>query len=116
MEKNIVVLVRQEGLGLVDPEDRKFGIEMLDKFLHSLEGQPVKPRTICFYTSGVKAVAKGSPVVPGLSLLEGMGVRLIVCKTCLEKYGLIEKVAVGQVGGMNEIAKILLEADSVIAV
>ncbi len=116
MEPNIVVLVRQEGLGQVRADDRKFGLEMFDLFLHSLEGQSVKPKTMCFYTEGVKLVCKGSPAVPGLSLLEGMGVRLIACKTCLNHYELTQQVAVGKVGGMKEIAQILLEADRVITI
>ena len=116
MQKDIAVVVRQEGLGSVDAADRTFGLEMLDKFLHVLEGQPARPRTICFYTSGVKVVAKGSMAVAGLQLLEGMGVRILVCKTCLEKFGLLDKIAVGKVVGMNDIVKVLLEADSVITV
>ena len=116
MEKNVVVLVRQEGLGSTAAQDRKFALEMFDKFLHTIETQAVKPRAICFYTEGVKLVVEGSPVVPGLKLLEGLGIRLLVCKSCIEYYGLASKVAVGKIGGMNDILKLLLEADSTITV
>jgi len=116
MEKSHVILVRQEGLGAVDLRDHPFGLQMFDLLLHTLESQPAKPKAICFYTAGVKLVCKGSPVLSGLSLLEGMGVRLVACKTCLNYYKLIEQVAVGEIGGMGEIVKILAEADKVITV
>ena len=40
--KNPVVLVTQEGLGRVDPADRRFGVELFDQFLHALEGQATR--------------------------------------------------------------------------
>jgi predicted peroxiredoxin len=116
MAKNFVILVRQEGLGGVAPADAEFGMEMFDRFLHALEGQEVKPKAVCFYTQGVKLVCKGSKAVFGLKMIEGMGVQICSCKTCLEYYGLLEEVAVGEVRGMAEILKILLEADHVVTI
>jgi sulfur relay (sulfurtransferase) complex TusBCD TusD component (DsrE family) len=114
--QNIVVLVRQEGLGQVGPEDKQFGLEMLDKYFHALEGQPVKPRAICFYTDGVKLVCEGSPVVFSLRLLEGMGVRILACKSCLDRLGLSDRVASGDIVGMNDIVELTMSADKVITV
>ena len=57
-----------------DPER---GLEMLEKFLHTLESLADKPTAICFYTEGVKALAKGSPLELGLKLLDSEGVRLL---------------------------------------
>ena len=48
-------------------------------------------------------VVEGSPVLDLLQALEAKGVRLILCSTCLQYYGLTDKVAVGIVGGMNDI-------------
>jgi intracellular sulfur oxidation DsrE/DsrF family protein len=111
-----VLLVTQEGLGHVDPTDKPFGLEMFDRFLHSLEPLPAKPLAICFYTDGVKLLCQGSPALLGLRILQGQGVRLLACRTCLEHFGLIDKVAVGEVGGMNDIVRLLTEADSVLTV
>ena len=116
MDGKIVVLVRQEGLGQVRPDDKQFGIEMFDRFLHTLEGQPVKPQVICFYTEGVKLVCRGSTAQQSLSFLQGMGVRILICKTCLDYFKLTDQVAVGEVGTMNDIVKLLLEADKVMTV
>ncbi len=116
MHRNVVVLVRQEGLGSVGPEDRSFGLDMFERFLHTLEAQPAKPRVICFYTAGVKLVCDGSPLIPALRLIEAMGVRLLSCRTCLEHYGLKDAVLAGETGGMNDIVKLLMEADHVFTV
>jgi intracellular sulfur oxidation DsrE/DsrF family protein len=112
----LVLLVTREGLGHVDAADRLFGLEMFDRFLHALESQPVRPQAICFYTGGVKLVCEGSPALLGLRILQGQGVRLVACRTCLEHFGLTDKVAVGEVGGMDDIVGLLTDANSVVTV
>ena len=116
MGRKIVVIVRQDGLGSVAPADTQFGREMLDKFLHTLEGLSPKPHAICFYTGGVRLTCEGSPVLFSLQLLAGMGVRIVTCTSCLEYYRLETKVAVGERGTMRDIVGLTLEADSVITV
>jgi len=116
LAKNIVILVRQEGLGSVAPTDEQFGLELFDRFIHSLEGQDPKPRAILFYTLGVKLACEGSLALFGLRMLAGMGIRVLICKTCLEHYGLLNRVAVGEVSNMAEISKLLVEADHVVTV
>lgn len=51
-----------------------------------------------------------------LGALEANGVRLVLCNTCLNFYGLSEKVAVGFVGGMGDILSIMWAADKVISI
>jgi hypothetical protein len=116
MGKKVVVIVRQDGLGSVAPQDRPFGHEMFDKLLHTLEGQSLKPHAICFYTEGVRLTCEESPVLFSLRLLAKMGLRVVTCTSCLEYYGLESKVAVGEKGTMRDIVQLALEADSVITV
>ena len=116
MAGKTIVLVTRAGFGTTAPEDSAFGLEMLDKFFHTLESRNPRPDAICFYTEGVKLVAEGSPLVPALQLLEGLGIRLVSCLTCLHHYGLEEKVQAGGTGGMKEIVGLMEEADKVITV
>jgi sulfur relay (sulfurtransferase) complex TusBCD TusD component (DsrE family) len=116
MKKKVVVIVRQEGLGNVNPQDRQFGRDMFDRFLHTLEGQALKPHAICFYTEGVKFTCEESPVLFSLRLLERMGVQVVSCTSCLEYYGLESKLLAGEKGTMKDIVQLALEADSVITV
>ncbi len=72
------------------------------------------PSAICFYTEGVKLVVEGSPLLSRLSQIEKIGVRLIICSTCLNFFGLIDKVRVGIVGGMADILEAQTKAGKVI--
>jgi intracellular sulfur oxidation DsrE/DsrF family protein len=114
MPPKVVLLATREGLGQVKPEDHDFGLAMFEKLLHTLESQAARPAAICFYTEGVRLACSGSPVVPALQLLAGMGVKLVVCESCLVQFGLRDAVRVGTVGGMKEIVAELLSADSVV--
>ena len=111
-----VILVTRQGLGTTLADDADFGVEMLDKFFHTLETRAEKPHAICFYTEGVKLLADDSPVVLGLKLLESLGVQIIACQSCLNRYGLLSRLAVGQIGGMPDIVQLMGEADKVITV
>jgi hypothetical protein len=111
-----VILVTKTWLGHVSEADRVFGEAMLDKFLHTLEAAAVKPAAICFYTEGVKLVARGSPVELGLRILAGMGVRMVICQSCLQQYSLADQVVVGTVGGMVDIVAEMMSADNVVTI
>ena len=88
---------------------------LVAKFLSLAAQVEEKPAKILFYTEGVKLVCEGSPVLQWLRILEDAGVELIVCSTCLEYFGLIDKVRVGKVGGMPGILAALQEADKVVS-
>jgi intracellular sulfur oxidation DsrE/DsrF family protein len=116
MPGTAAVVVTKTHLGAVAEEDLGFGREMLEKFFHVFESQPEIPSVICFYTEGVKAVCEESPYIMSLQLLEGMGTKIIACQTCLEYYGLSDRVAVGSAVGMPLILNHLMEAEKVITV
>ena len=50
-----------------------------------------------------------------LKQLEAKGMELIVCSTCLESFGLADKVKVGRVGGMPDILAAMQGATQVIS-
>ena len=108
---SIVIQVNRDGMGAADQVLQHM---LLRKYLLVLQENNTLPGAICFYTAGVKMVVEGSPVLDVLRSLEAHGVRLIVCKTCLDYYGLLENVRVGIVGGMGDIIAAQLLADKVI--
>ncbi len=110
--KSVLIQVIHDGMGVADPALQH---NLLRKYLLLLQENNTLPGAICFYTSGVKMVVEGSPVLDVLQTLEAQGVRLIVCKTCLEHFGLLEKVRVGIVGGMGDIIAAQWLADKVIS-
>ena len=110
--KSILIQVIHDGMGAADSALQH---TLLRKYLLLLQENNTLPGAICFYTSGVRMVVEGSPVLDVLQSLETQGVRLIVCKTCLDYYGLMEKVRVGIVGGMGDIIAGQWLADKVIS-
>ena len=113
-EHDIVLVFNGQGMGVSDDQSLK---EKLAKSYLTLASQmdPL-PRVICFYTDGVKLACEGSPVLDELSVLEQKGVRLILCQTCLNTYGLVDQVQVGIVGGMGDIITAMWMADNAIVV
>jgi hypothetical protein len=59
-------------------------------------------------------VTEGSPALEMLAAFESRGVHLIVCKSCLEHYGLEDKVRVGIVGGMTDVIAAIWAAEKVV--
>ena len=107
-----VIMAACNGMGK-GPEELQ--LMLIGKYLQlMLQGEDF-PAAICFYTEGVKLVIEGSPVLKQLLALEKKGVRLIICSTCLDYFGLTEKVSIGIVGGMSDILDAQLRAGKVIA-
>ena len=106
-----VILVTNNGMGK-GPQELQ--LTLMTKYLELLNLQDDLPAAMCFYTEGVRLVTEGSPVIEKLRALEEKGVRLVVCSTCLNYFGLIEKIKIGIVGGMGDILAAQWQAAKVI--
>lgn len=109
--KDAVIQITNDGMGKGDPTLQH---KLIVKYLELIQTNDSLPNAITFYTDGVKTVVEGSPALEQLLALESKGVRLIVCNTCLEHYGLIDKVKVGIVGGMTDTIEAQVKAGKVI--
>lgn len=96
-------------------EDYQLGNLLMQKFLHTMGGHRSRPETIVLMNSGVKLVAEDSLVSGELRQLENQGVGILSCGTCLSRFQLTDKVAVGQVSNMSDITDTLLKAGKVIS-
>ena len=112
MTKNDLILFTRFGLGdaPTDLQQKLVGV-----FLMVLS-QDTLPGALAFYGEGVKLTCEGSPVLDQLCLLANKGVTLILCQTCLDRFGLREAVRVGVIGGMGDIVAAMSMADKVISV
>ena len=111
MNKDTILLITNNGMGkAADPLPQK----LISKYFELIEQNGLLPNAICFYTDGVKLVCEDSPVLAPLQELEKHGVRLIVCSTCLNFFGLENKVKVGIVGGMADIIEAQAQAAKII--
>jgi selenium metabolism protein YedF len=112
VDKGFVILVTSESLGRDDVE---LGEALAIKFLQELSGCEVKPEKMLFLNSGVKLVADGSPALTHLRAIEAAGVEVRACGTCLEWFGLTDRVAVGKSTTMVNIVRELGAGSKVVS-
>jgi selenium metabolism protein YedF len=106
-----VLLINKNGMGSADTT---LQYKLLDTYLKLLLENNSLPTAICFYTEGVKLVVESSPILESLAQIEQKGVRLIVCTTCLNYFGVYDKLRVGIAGGMADILEAQRKASKVI--
>ncbi len=111
--KSTVILFTRNGMGTA-PED--LSQTLVKNYLGLLREENKLPAALLFYGEGVKLVCEGSQVLESLSELELRGVKLVVCKTCLNYFGLLDNIKAGHVGTMADILTMQLEAGKVISV
>ena len=92
----------------------ELGKTLLKAFIFSLTQQDKLPKTILLYNGGAHLTCEGSPMLDDLKALEAEGVEILTCGTCLNFYGLTEKLAVGGVTNMYVIAEKMLNAGNVV--
>lgn len=109
--KNSLIQVTQKGMGSGDAD---LALLLIKNYLNLLAEEEELPRVITFYNKGVELIAEGSPVIAELKKLEEKGVRLLACKTCLNYFGLLDKIEVGIAGTMMDIIELQKVADKVI--
>ncbi|MFZ5942414.1 MAG: sulfurtransferase-like selenium metabolism protein YedF [Bacteroidota bacterium] len=106
-----VICIKSESMGDGEPE---LGTILIKAFINSLKDQEKLPTHIIFYNSGVKLTVKNSPVIEALTALESLGIRIMVCGTCIDYYGLKETLGVGMISNMYSITETLAGTGHVI--
>lgn len=105
-----VVAFASDRMGEGDPA---LGDILMRAFLQSLV-QMETPQKMVFYNRGVFLTLNDSPVLPELKGLEEMGVKLLVCGTCLDFYKVRDRLAAGQVSNMFAILESQIQAGRII--
>lgn len=94
--------------------DDTLGKTLMKGFLYALSQQQTLPRAILFYNGGASLTTEGSASLDDLRAMEAQGVEILTCGTCLDFYGLKDKLAVGSVTNMYQIVETLSAAGAVI--
>jgi selenium metabolism protein YedF len=100
-EKETVLLITSSTLGQGSEE---LGKILMRSFIYTLKETEFAPSKILFLNSGVYLTTEGSPVLDELKQLTEMGIEIFSCGTCLDYYKLKEKLEVGIVTNMYDIA------------
>lgn len=89
---------------------------LMGNFLRGLVSSVAKPEFLIFYASGVKLVCEGSLYLETLTSLENLGVQILSCSTCLNFYGLADKVKAGKKSNMAQIVQVLLKSEETVTI
>lgn len=108
---NKVVVISSSYMGTGDDE---LGAVLMKGFIYALSQQDELPKTILFYNSGAKLACEMSPTLEDLMSLEANGVEILTCGTCLNHYGLTEKLKVGGVTNMYVITEKMMQAELIV--
>ena len=92
----------------------KLGTSLMKAFVFALTKQDQLPDTILCYNTGAYLTCEGADTLEDLKLLESEGVTILTCGTCLDFYGLKEKLAVGGVTNMYDIVERMENAAQII--
>lgn len=108
---NTVIAISKDFMGNGSEE---LGKLLIKGFIYTSSEYDKLPKTIVFFNSGVKLTTEGSPCLDDLEKLQDNGVEILSCGTCLDYYGLKEKLKVGEISNMYTIYETLFNAGKVI--
>ena len=94
--------------------DEKLGKALMKAFVFALTRQDTLPETVLCYNTGAYLSCEGADTLEDLKSLEAEGVQILTCGTCLDFYGIKEKLAVGSVTNMYEIVETMQRAASIV--
>lgn len=96
-------------------QDSELGKRLMHSFFLKLLEADVKPAHIIFVERGVHLLLPEFTAFEALERLEKeWGVTLLACVTCLDFYGIKDKIKAGKVSSMVEIIGTMHESDKVI--
>lgn len=111
-DKITVVFLSKDTFGQGDEE---FSKTLLNLFLQTLFETGQRPQAILMANSGVKLMAKDSPVLKVLQDFRAAGVEVSACGLCVDYYKLKEDVPAEQITNMFAICEYLSSADKLIS-
>ena len=92
----------------------ELGKVLMKGFIFAVTQLEKLPKTILFYNGGATLTTEGSDSLDDIKSLEAQGVEIKTCGTCLNYYGLTDKLKVGEVTNMYDIVETLAKASKVV--
>lgn len=108
---NLIVVMASDRMGEGNDE---LGKVLAKSFIFAVTQLEELPKTMLFYNGGATLTCEGSECLEDLKSLEAQGVEIQTCGTCLDYYGLKEKLAVGSVTNMYSIVETMAGAAKIL--
>lgn len=98
---NYIVVFSSNSMGSGDDD---LGKLLIKGYINTIDQLETLPQEIICYNSGVTLATKGSDSGKSLKRIEGLGVKISVCGTCVDFFGLKDNLEVGTITNMLYIA------------
>jgi selenium metabolism protein YedF len=108
---NFIIVFTSDKMGEGTEE---LGKLLIANFIKAIKDLDMLPGKMVFYNNGVKLGSIESPVYETHKDLESMGVGMLFCATCSKYYSLEEKIKIGTLSNMFEIAQVMASAGNII--
>lgn len=99
---NTVVVISSDRMGSGNDE---LGKVLMKGCIFAISQLDSLPKTMLFYNGGATLTCEGSDSIQDLKNLEAQGVEIMTCGTCLDYYGIKDKLVVGSVTNMYNIVE-----------
>jgi selenium metabolism protein YedF len=109
----VVVTISSDTMGRGDDT---LGAVLMKSLIHTLLETSPRPDSMIFFNAGVRLTVEGSDVLDDLRALADAGVEVLACGTCLNFFEIKDKLAVGAVSNMYDIARTMLNAGRLVQV
>ena len=110
-EKGLVLVLASDEMG---QGDAVLGRLLMKGFVYAVTQQDKLPETVLLFNGGAKLSCQGADSLEDLKELEAQGVEILTCGTCLNHYGIAEKLLVGNVTNMYEIVEKMTGAKKIV--
>jgi len=111
VQGSTVILIKSNILG--DGND-SLGSVLMQSFVFTLTQLDGELKSLLLLNGGVLLTTAGSQLINCLKQLERSGTDIVSCGTCLEFYGLLDRLEVGRVGNMYAMVEAMMRASKVI--
>ena len=108
---NFVYFITSDKIG---SQDTELGTRLMNTFFLKLIQANRLPSHILLMERGVQILLPESPCLDPIKVLEGRGVEILACQTCLDYYNIKEKMGAGKVSNMPDIIEAIQAAGKVI--
>jgi selenium metabolism protein YedF len=110
-QSTTVVVISSNKMGEGDSD---LGAILIKGFFTALSEAAPLPSEVIFYNSGVLLLPQESGIMASLEKLRSNGVKITACGTCVDFYGIKEKLTIGTISNMFNILSSLNAASKII--